>query len=233
MSELLEKIKSRGYWRVVIHPGTFTEQRVANISDLYPILQKTSVQLRGWDFPHLNSKENVQKDSDWIGQESKWHQYLELWRFYQSGQFIVFLGFDEDWRDNSELWPAPDGWEPGLTLSAVNTIFQLAEIFEFAARLSFTDAGDDMMHVGITLAGLQGRSLGLGSPRSHFKGKTASIQELPYHIDLPRLHLMGEPMELALAPATELFKRFGWEPSLEILRDMQENLLRSGSTVTG
>ena len=232
MSEVLEKIKSRGYWRVVIRPGTFTEKRVANISDLYPILQKTSVQLRGWDFPHLDPKENIQIDSDWIGQESKRHQYLEVWRFFQSGQFIVFLGFDEDWRDNSELWPAPKGWEPGLTLSAENTIFQLAEIFKFAARLSFTDAGDDMMRVGITLAGLQGRSLGLESPRRTLKGKTASIQELPYKIDLARLQLVGEPMELALAPAIELFRRFGWEPSMEILRDMQGNLLRRGSTVT-
>ena len=235
MSEVLEEIKSRGYWRVAIHPGTFTEKRVANISDLYPILQKTSVQLRGWGFPHLDSKENVQIDSDWIGQESKWHQYLEFWRFYQSGQFIVFLGFDEDWRDNSEVWPAPKGWEPGLTLSAENTIFQLAEIFEFAARLALTEAGDELMHVEILVNGLGGRALRVNPEKRMslpLKMK-ASIKELPYKVDVSRTQLITEPRDLALKPALELFRHFGWDPSLEILRDVQGELFRRGSQVVG
>ena len=233
MSEHLEKIKSRGYWHVIIRPGTFSETRIANISSLYPILQKTSVQLRAWDFPHWNPHENIQIDADWIGQEPKWGEYLELWRFYQSGQFVVFRAIDEDWLDQSALRSAPKGWKPGLSLSVEEVIIQFAEIFEFAARLSFTDAGDEAMRVGITLAGLQGRSLRVKSPRRPLKRKTASIQESPYQIDLSRLQLVAEPMELALAPATELFRRFGWDPGLEILRDMQANLLRRGSSVTG
>ena len=82
MSELLDNLRSRGYWRVVIRPGTFIEQRVSNISALYPILQKISVQLRGWGFPHLDSRDQPHIDTDWIGQESEWERYLEVWRFY-------------------------------------------------------------------------------------------------------------------------------------------------------
>ena len=233
MSELLERIKSRGHWHVVIRPGTFSETRIANISSLYPILQKTSVQLRGWDFPHLDTHNPPQIDVDWIGQEPEWEEYLELWRFYQSGQFVVFRGMDEDWLDRSVWRKSPEGWKPGQTLSVEEVILQLAEIFEFAARLSFTDAGDDVMRLGITIAGLDGRSLRVGSDRSMPKGYIASMDELPYQIDLTRLQLVAESRELSLKPAIELFRRFGWDPSLEVLRDIQEKYLRRGSTVTG
>ena len=66
MSELLEKIRSRGYWRVVIHPASFVEKQVANISDLYPLLQKIAVELRGWDYPHLDVHTPLHIDKAWI-----------------------------------------------------------------------------------------------------------------------------------------------------------------------
>jgi hypothetical protein len=231
VSELLDKIKSRGYWHVIIRPGTFMETRIANIKSLYPILQKNSVQLRGWDFPHLDTHNPLQIDVDWIGQEPEWEEYLELWRFYQSGQFVVFRGIDEDWLDQSQ-WRNPiEGWKPGQTLSVEEVVIQFAEIFEFAARLSFTDAGDDVMRLDITIAGLHGRSLHVERSRHMRKGYIASIDELPYQIDLSRLQLLAEPRELSLTPAIELFRRFGWDPSLEVLRDIQEQFLRRGSTV--
>jgi len=232
VSELLERIKSRGYWHVIIRPGTFSETLIANVSSLNPILQKTSVQLRGWDFPHLDPHDKVQTDVDWIGQESEWEGYLELWRFYQSGQFVVFRGMKEDWLDQSGLRNAPEGWNPGQTLSVEEVVLQFAEIFEFAARLSFTDAGDDVMRLGITIAGLNGRSLHVERSRWPLKDYIASIDELPYQIDLTRLQLVAEPRELSLNPAIELFRRFGWDPSLEVLRDIQEKYLRRGATVT-
>ena len=233
MSEVLEKIKSRGYWRVVIHPGTFTEKRVANISDLYPILQKTSVQLRGWDFPHLDSKETVQIDSDWIGQEIVWSYHLELWRFYQSGQFVHISALAEDWLDESKDAATAKVWNPGHSLSVERTVFRFTEIFELASRLALTEAGDDQMHVEILVSGLGGRGLRV-SPETRMPlplRMKASIKELPYKVDLSRTQLITEPRDLALKPALELFQRFGWDPSLEILRDIQGELFRQGSHV--
>jgi len=86
---------------------------------------------------------------DWIGQEPEWEQYLELWRFYQSGQFVDFMGLDEDWRDQSKLWPPPGDWKPCLFLDVEETVFQLTEIFEFAARLSLTEAGDEITNLKV------------------------------------------------------------------------------------
>ena len=236
MSELLEKIRSRGYWKIVIHPAGFVEKRVENISDLYPILQRISVELRGWDYPHLDPHIRHRIDKDWIEQSSEVDQYLEMWRFYQSGQFVDFLGMDEDWLDQFHDWPLPENWRPESYLGVENAVFKFTEILEFAARLSLTQAGGESMHLEIDLHGLNGRGLKLETRRkgsSYLKDSRADIDKLPYRVDLSGTELITASKDLALKPAVELFRRFGWDPSLEILRDMQENLLRRGSTVTG
>jgi hypothetical protein len=236
MSELLENIRSRGHWRVVIRPGTFDEKRISNISNLYHILEKTSVQLRGWDFPHLDTRTERHTDVDWIGQEINWENHLELWRFYQSGQFVHFSGMDEDWRDQSGIWPPYEGWKPGALLYVEDILFQFTEIFEFAARLAMTEAGDDQMHLGIDLRVLKGRGLKFEVRRAgslYRRILKADIEEMPYKVDLPRIQLVTEPSELALKPAVELFRRFGWDPSLDVIRDMQSELLRRGSLLAG
>lgn len=237
MSELLEKIRSRGYWRVVIRPGNFVEKRVSNISTLYPLLQKISVQLRGWDFPHLDPRTPPITDVDWVGQESEWEAFVETWRIYQSGQFVDFAGMTEDWRDQSEWSPAPENWKPNLTLSAFDALFTVTEVFELAARLAQSEAGDDVMHIEVTPSHLAGRELRRDDAIHYLPlmpGKyKASIEKMPYQIDLPRMQLIAQARELALVPATELFKRFGWDPGLEVLRDMQAGLLHRGSRVVG
>ncbi len=229
MSSLYGKIRSRGYWRVVIRPQPFVEKRISQITELYPILQNTSVQLRGWDFPHLDPHIQTRVDIDWIGQESDWEHFLEIWRFYQSGQFIDITGMDEDWYDQRHSIPAALGdWRPGSILGIGNTLFRFTEIFEFASRLAMTQAGDDIMRVEITVSNLEGRKLWVdSSSRMPIRyDYVASISEFPYQIELSRSELIAAPRELALKPAIELFRRFGWDPSQDMLRDHQKELRR-------
>ena len=235
MSELLEKIRSLGYWRVVIRPGSFNENRISNLSALYPLLQKISVQLHGWDFPHLDSRTPPITDADWVGQEIDWLHHIELWRFYQSGQFVHISALAEDWVDESIDSVAAKDWDPIHSLSVERTVFRLTEIFELASRLALTEAGDEQMHVEILVKGLGGRVLRVNSEtRVPFPlSMKASVKELPYKVDLSLTQLITAPRDLALKPALELFRRFGWDPSLEILRDIQGELFRQGSQAVG
>lgn len=228
MNALLEKIKSRGHWQTVIRPMKFVGKRIRDIRALYPILEKTSVHLRGWDFPHLDRHANLHIDVDWIGQESEWEHHLEVWRFYQSGQFMDIAGIPHDWRDQSGFWPADEKGGPGRRMSVGDALFRFTEIFEFAARLSLTEAGDDQMNVRITLVGLQDRSLVVEDPRRAplFADYKASLDEFPYEVELARTDLAADPREFALKAAIELFLRFGWEAREDVLREYQAELRR-------
>ena len=226
MSELLDKIRTRGHWRVVIRPSQFLQTRLTEIAALYPTVQKTSVELRGWDFPHLDPHTKPHIDVDWVGQESEWEQYLEVWRFYQSGQFVDIMGMPGDWRDQSKLWPPGADWKPGALLDVGDALYTYTEIFEFAARLALTEAGDEWVHIEVTASGLAGRRLWVDSQNRWpmMRSYEASIQALPYSVALLRAALLAEPKELALDPAMELFQRFGWSPTKDMLRDLQGQL---------
>lgn len=211
-----------------MRPSTFQKERIANISDLYPIVRKASIDIGGWDFPHVDPHEQPHIDVDWVGQESEWSNYLEVWRIYQSGQFVDFFGMPADWRDQSIWWPAPEGWQPGGELEIIGTVCKFTRIFEFAARLCLTDAGDDLVHIEVTVQGLQERRLLLDDPRRSplWHPREASIPQLQYRVELSRPELTANPKELALKPAAELFRRFGWDPGIELLRELQAQLRR-------
>ena len=224
MSGLLDTIRSKGYWRVVIRPNHFVEQRVEDIAALKPILEKSSVRLRGWDFPHVNGKGKAYPDRDSIAQEFEWKEYHEFWRFYQSGQFIYYGGFVSDWRESAS---DHKGVERHKTLRAVDMVVRFTEVFEFAARLALTQVADTQTHIEIKASGLKDRSIWF-NPEKYDPWPTlkAHVAEFRYEDDVPNAKLMAESRELALVAARELFKRFDWDPNLDVLRDMQAMLQR-------
>ncbi len=230
---LLEKIRQRGYWRVVIRPGRFERERFPDIAALYPLLQDRAVRLRGWAYPLLDEHRPYRTGLDWIDQESEWGYHLEYWRFYQSGQFIDYAGLDEDWRGQPPQSPTPPEWQPGRYLPILDTLYRFTEIFEFAARLALTDAYgvDDTVHVELLLRGLHGRRLYADTwPRTpmYLAGaQDAHMEEFPYKADLRRDELIANAHQLALGQAQRLFDRFKWEPTKGLLQGIQAEFVRS------
>ena len=228
MSALLEKIRSRGYWKVIVRPTTYVEKRVLDKKTLEHILRATSVSLiRGRDFPHVDDSE-LNEGTDWIGQEIAWDRIRELWRFYQSGQFVDYFGVISDWRETSGgLRPSPNGGHRrvNLDIGIEDVAAQFTEVFEFAARLSFTEAGDSGTHIEIAAGNLNDHNLLLPcSPRRH-RIVEAHKPSMTYITDLPNGNLVADKRDLALKASIEFFQCFNWNPSIKFLRDVQADAL--------
>lgn len=223
MKRPLEKLKSRGYWQVIIRPTSFNPKMV-DIEDLWPMLEKMVVRIRGWYFPHLDHKKNPHIDMEWIGQEFDWEHHKSAWRFYQSGLFIHLGSIRFDWRDESSRWPADNNWKPGMLLGVGDTVITFTEIMELASRLSLSKAGDQQMYIGIVVHGLKGRSLYVDSnERWPFDSTyTSSLENYPNELNVSRQKLVADHKDLAIKAAQDLFKRFGWSPTVDVLRGWQE-----------
>jgi hypothetical protein len=223
----LSRIRERGYWRVVIRPTSFREKHVPNLSDLFRIVEKNAVRFRGWDYPHIDYKQQPARGEDWVGQEFQWEDELEVWRIYQSGQFVHYFAIAEEWRDLSSLRPLDARWKPGRHMYYVSTVYSFLEIYEFAARLALSPAGGPVMHVEIELGNLQGRRLVPETIHYQFGGE--------YRITLPdwkhvwegaQTDLIANPRELAASATKEFFARFGLDLSLDVLKRIQDGIGR-------
>lgn len=241
MSELLDRIRGRGYWHVVIRPAQYDANRIPNILSLFPLIEQNRVRMTGWDYPHVDSRQGPEIQTNWSGQETQWQHYLSIWRLYQSGQFVHIFGIGDDWRDISEVWPLsmglptrpspsppPDGWDNYTFLGTASTVFQYTEILEFAARLALTQAGDDPMYIGITLHGLRNRVLYVDDPRKlRFNSlRKATISEYPYSLEIGRAELTTRAKEIALEASQNLFRYFQWDVSIDLLRGIQQEIIK-------
>ncbi len=219
---LLTKIRSRGFVQVIIRPQNFIDDRVPR-ADLFDLVGRCKVSLRGWDFPHVD-RDPPHIDVDWVGQHYQFQHLLEIWRIYRSGQFVSIFGIPHEWRDESGFWPAPRDWAPNTVLGMMEVIIRLTEATEFAARLSQTAAGDEQMHLSVTLGQMRDRILVMDSPRrsSLSVRRTASVESIPVQRSVSRVDLVTKPREIALDLAEEVFSFFGWKPARQIVSDIQQ-----------
>ena len=93
---LIEKIKSRGYWRVNFQPITAVV-RLDSIQKCKEIIEKNNVNLRGWDFPHIPSRNDETTGFAPAGNYyegwTDWSNYKEFWRMYMFDLFGNFMYF--------------------------------------------------------------------------------------------------------------------------------------------
>jgi hypothetical protein len=218
---ILDLIRSRGRWRAVIRPCTFVEDRVA-YSELLKILEKNTVRIRIWDYPFIDPSRPVDHHADWVGQGFTLMKNPQLWRFYQSGQFVHLFGMWEDWPGSDEQADQPIR-RPVLQL--YQALYHFTEIIEFASRLALSEAGDDLMHVAISLHRLQGRVLAFPSiAQPPSKTYRTSTPDYSWAREMLRTDLMADPRGLALEATKELLRRFGLDPDPFVLRALQESL---------
>lgn len=226
MSAITEKIRTRGYWRFVIRPATFDRDRLP-FADLEVVLRRAAVGFRGWDLPHFQ-KDGLVRGGDFIGSETDWNHHVESWRFYQSGQFVILKGMPLDWRDQSWFPGSSSGLPEGPSLGVIETLWTITEVFELAARLASTAAGDEELVVVIEVGNIQGRLLFVDEARRAplYEDHRATTESFAQEFALPRDDLLASPDDAALDAAAEVFLRFGWHPDREALRDGQQELRR-------
>lgn len=228
MNPNAEKIKSKCHWEVLIRPSAFDAHRISNRHVLSRIIRGATVTYQGFLFPHMSEAESLESGADWVGQFFDRGEYLELWRVYLSGQFFHLSANHTDWGYSYSVSPfarLKDG-EPFIGVGY--SLFRFTLAFEFAARLAFTEMGDDAMHIEMKVGGLRQHRLVADDPnRADFMHQPrAGLNDFLVTRDLSKAELAAAPRDLALAAASEFFKSFDEELPTELLKGWQEQWLR-------
>lgn len=229
--ELIDKIKSKGYWRVEIRPTIFNKLRVPTLGEAQKLVQSCIVSLRGWDYPHWN-QDTIQNIEDWVESWVDWKYFIEYWRFHQSGQFIHLFALHEDYMNGSNLLPRTYPPRPSHAgyLGFDSTVFQVTEIFEFAARLANKGILGSKVFISVGMHNIRDYQLiALDRTRSHFGlySNYVHVFESPIVIEkeITEQKLVARPDEFALDFVVNLFERFQWnDPPRQVFSEDQKRL---------
>ncbi|MGI0042357.1 MAG: hypothetical protein ACRD47_01490 [Nitrososphaeraceae archaeon] len=223
---ILHHILKRGNWRVLVRPVRFNKDEIS-LEKARDIVRNNEVRLRSWKYPmwlHNNSSSGygtILNHSNFVECIIDHHVNKEIWRFYQSGQFVHRFSFREDWPTNTK------------TFDALNALYRITEIFRFAAsvvsKYKMFDAG---VTIRIGLYDLLNRKLVTPEPDSLIFGEYKCHEEyLQFGDNYTKEKLVGTSVEQALDFALYFFTRFNWlNPELKhLLREEQQNLIRGAS----
>ncbi len=226
MSEgLIEAIKSRGHWRVVFRPLHFEAERIPSLPKCKDYVEKASVSLRGWSYPMIPRRDGPTYGNDYVEGATDWGASKELWRLYQSAQFIHLDSLKEDWDPRF----ANRRIEPGAVLDVINTVYTVTELFEFLSRIARFGIYKEGVEVSVGLNRTEGRVLHVSDfGRAPLLGEyRCRIPEIVFDRTLTEAIAIEKPKDTALDAILHFFLRFGWEnPPTEVLKEDQERLLR-------
>jgi len=233
---LLEKIRSRGYWRINFQPAAYPLEKLS-LAQCRDFVEKNAVLVRGWDYPHVakkNDEHGAQLPSgeyqeSWV---DCWN-YIEFWRMYRSRQFIHYLALREDWFEKSE-WASEYARtiKPGTALGVVATIYQVTEIFEFLSRLVRNGFYKDAVSVELSIVNTRNRKLWVDGPaRMPFLSpRVTGAESIQIYRKSDVDRLVTKSSDESLSVIVEIFDHFGWSnlPVANIKLD-QEKLLSGRS----
>lgn len=230
---LIEKIRSRGYWRINFQPLVY-QQKLTSLGDCKDVVEKSAVRLRGWDYPHFPQR--IGDDSGlevadgfyegWID----WENHKEFWRMYQSGQFLHYISLREDWFEEDSFYRQHAiRYEPKTLLNIIGSVvYQMTEIFEFLSRLARAGIYDEGARASISLNNTKNRKLWISDPmRADFmQNYTTTSDKIDFSKEYSKDQVIDSSRDLALEAMIYMFDRFGWhKPPLESLKTDQSNFL--------
>ena len=165
MQDILEKIKSTGYWKVILRPKEFHNELITPLSLCKNYLESSAVTLRGWSYPHIESH-LISNGQDWVEHHTDYTDrpefgYVEFVRLYQSGQFYHLFACREDYSVSTDEIPSRSVKTTSPTnkyLSILATLYTITEIYFFASKL-FKHLDTDGISVDISLNDSVGRQL--------------------------------------------------------------------------
>jgi hypothetical protein len=234
--EVLSKIKDRGYYRIVFRPTTFDKGLVKHANTLKEFVEQSQIKLRGASFPFIESNTIGGIHANYLNNDmyESWTEAghnLEVWRFYQSGQFVNYVAFREDWFSESKWLKGSEleNVKPKMYLDAIGIIYEITEMLLFLANLATKIDGGLDFEISVSLHNLSNRKL-----------TTFDLRRMSFHFNYvvnadtiskplsvyTRSELSSSKLEIAEEIIKNVYAHFNWQNySASLIETEQQKLI--------
>lgn len=225
-NELIEEIKSIGYWRIEIHSAEYQVKRLTTRKRMEELLSSSTVSLRGWPYPCYPADETAY-NGQWLEGKVAWENYREYWRLYESGQWIHYAKLPRAGVAREELFKNMSPLPPehaGYVHVRGDILFTLTEIFRFAVGLAQGGILDPTAFLSVQLHNTKDYILFESSGRFfHHRYVNKWDTPISYEQSLPSNELSSVADREALDFAIKVFSVFGWVPADAAVRNLFED----------
>lgn len=219
---ILDDIHADTYWRIVIRPTVFEPQRLLTVSQCKKVIEQATVQLRGGLYPYWRET-SFTGGNGWIQSALASGSRRELWRLYQSGQFVHHKAAIE--RFQPPPWQPPP---PERPIFVEGIVYLVTAVYEFAARMAAQKLLFPNAHIEIELHNSLGRRLVFWDAFLSPLGGDHECQVEPLQVvkEMDPATLAGIAGDLALEAIAAVFERFGWfDPPRDLLINLRDREL--------
>jgi len=229
----LEIIKTHGYWKMHIYPNSTNFIPIEPINKGKEIIESASVQFRGWDYPHFPTQvldhQKIYIAGDKVEAWTDYNQFKEIWRLFNTGQFIHLFGLIEDWIKESSSSQRLKEILPGRILEITWTIHSITEMYAFIRNLAQAGLYESEIAVEITLFGTKDRELfNFDMRRMPLIGEHKAMTDI---VVFPKRvykiqELETNYLDFAFGQIVYLFNQFNWDnPNTEAIKEDQKKLI--------
>lgn len=225
--ELLDKIHTRGYWRIIVRPVDYKKERIESLTKCYELVQSATVRLRGWDYPHTE-QEALIHGQDNVESSSEFGSHKGIWRMYQSGQFVYHIAMIEDWQEEDIRIFGGKSEALGFKgLDLINTLYCISEIVEFISRMATKNVLGNSINIRIELHDTENRRLfSWGGRRYISPNRICGIPRIVVEQEYDVLSLTAKSAEISMGMTLFVLERFKLSTTAEVLKEEQEKFLK-------
>jgi hypothetical protein len=218
--QLGKELQEHGYVEVVAYPTTYDPKRIRTIPEARALIERSEVNLRGWNFPHTD-KEQAGAFAEGAESSTIRDRYREGYRLYRSGLYV--------W--NRVYWEDTQGRQSKSgkkALSFVSAIWSFTEYLLFLARLYEMVAPDASVYVQITLHGCKDRELAAFDPEvTWWEGNVSREGVISQAENLQVVELRASHLDVAAKMVKHVFHVFNWaDVQDKVIANWQQKLLR-------
>lgn len=214
--DVIDKIKTKGYWEIEIRPTKFVENKLDRVS-CQSLVRECQVRLRGWPYPYVGNK----IEEFYLGQNCvvgliNENNYVEMWKMFQSGQFKHYLPFWEDWNQSISWYTGFstnfDKQKSRKIKGVIMTLCTITEVFKFASNLAEKGIFDENVRISLTLNDTFARSLANSEPfRMLYKDYKCMLDHITFEKTYGVSELINNVPDLAMKATIDIFQSFNWQ----------------------
>ena len=217
-----EELKKYGHWAIYAYPTEYVPNRISDQRIIKELIEKTEVDLRGWNFPHTDVQDTINFTR---GRQSYtiWDRFIEGYRAYKSSLFVCKKAFWEDVQGYTSN-------DDRLILSIPNLIWSITEFFLFFKRYYEEIAQNCDLSVKLVLNQTKNRKLGYLDHRDVFLRGSFIAKENSICIEEPIkvVELRASFKEIANSVILQIFRVFNCNDITEEYIGKWQNKLLEG-----